>query len=51
MMVRWITDCLMRLKTCTSDTVISSTGAQRGAVPSPVLFALSTADFSYHSDY
>lgn len=45
MRVRWITDCLTRLKTCTSDTVTSSTGAPRGAVPSPVLFALSTADF------
>lgn len=49
--VTWITDCLTRLKGCTSDTLISSTEAPQGAVPSPVLFALSTADFWYNSEY
>ncbi|KAK0137273.1 RNA-directed DNA polymerase from mobile element jockey [Merluccius polli] len=55
LLVTWITDYLMerpqyvRLKGCTSDTVVSSTGAPQGTVRSPVLFTLYTSDFQYNS--
>lgn len=55
-LVRWITDYLterpqyVRLKDCTSDTVVSSTGAPQGTVLSPVLFTLYTSDFQYNSE-
>lgn len=54
-LVTWITDYLtgrpqhVRIRDCSSDTVISSTGAPQGTVLSPVLFTLYTSDFKYHS--
>ena len=39
----------VRLKGCTSDTVVSSTGAPQGTVLSPVLFTVYTSDFQYNS--
>ncbi|KAI4896803.1 hypothetical protein NFI96_008132 [Prochilodus magdalenae] len=39
-----------RIKDCSSDTVISSTGAPQGTVLSPVLFTLYTSDFKYNSE-
>ncbi|KAI4874531.1 hypothetical protein NFI96_008029 [Prochilodus magdalenae] len=53
-LVTWITDYLtgrpqhVRIKDCSSDTVISSTGAPQGTVLSPVLFTLYTSDFKYN---
>ena len=55
LLVTWNTDDLterpqyVRLKGCTSDTVVSSTGAPQGTVLSPVLFTLYTSDFQYNS--
>ncbi|KAI4885265.1 hypothetical protein NFI96_001101 [Prochilodus magdalenae] len=55
-LVTWITDYLtgrpqhVRIRDCTSDTVISSTGAPQGTVLSPVLFTLYTSDFKYNSE-
>lgn len=61
-LVRWIADYLtgkpqyVRLGDCTSQTVVSSTGAPQGTVPSPVLFTLYTSlnikfkDFKNNSD-
>ncbi len=55
-LVRWITDYLtgrpqyVRLRDCTSQTVVSSIGAPQGTVLSPVLFTLYTSDFKYNSD-
>ncbi|XP_051253585.1 uncharacterized protein LOC127362195 [Dicentrarchus labrax] len=55
LLVTWITDYLterpqyVRLKGCTSDTVVSSTGAPQGTVLSPALFTLYTSDFQYNS--
>ncbi|KAI4899536.1 hypothetical protein NFI96_002056 [Prochilodus magdalenae] len=55
-LVTWITDYLtgrpqhVRIKDCSSDTVISSTGAPQGTVLSPVLFTLYTSDFKYNSE-
>ncbi|KAI4899252.1 hypothetical protein NFI96_012202, partial [Prochilodus magdalenae] len=49
-LISWITDYLtdrpqyVRLKDCTSDTVVSSTGAPQGTVLSPFLFTLYTSD-------
>ncbi|KAI4897529.1 hypothetical protein NFI96_003922 [Prochilodus magdalenae] len=54
--VSWITDYLtgrphyVRLKDCTSETVVSSTGAPQGTVLSPFLFTLYTSDFRYNSE-
>ena len=54
LLVTWITDYLterpqyVRLKGCTSDTVVSSTGAPQGTMFSPVLFTVYT-DFQYNS--
>ena len=54
-LMRWITDCLterpqyVRRKECTSDTVVSSTGAPQGTMLSPVLFTLYTSDLQYNS--
>ncbi|KAI4898994.1 hypothetical protein NFI96_005657 [Prochilodus magdalenae] len=55
-LVTWITDYLtgrpqhVRIRDCSSDTVISSTGAPQGTVLSPVLFTLYTSDFKYNSE-
>ncbi|KAL6470652.1 hypothetical protein MHYP_G00217710 [Metynnis hypsauchen] len=55
-LVSWITDYLtgrpqyVRLKDCTSETVVSSTGAPQGTVLSPFLFTLYTSDFQYNSE-
>ncbi|CAM4691197.1 unnamed protein product [Leuciscus chuanchicus] len=55
-LVSWITDYLMertqfvRLKDCFSETVVCSTEAPQGTVPSPFLFTLYTSDFSYNSE-
>ncbi|KAI4890783.1 hypothetical protein NFI96_007798 [Prochilodus magdalenae] len=55
-LVSWITDYLtgrpqyVRLKDCTSETVVSSTGAPQGTVLSPFLFTLYTSDFRYNSE-
>ncbi|KAI4899775.1 hypothetical protein NFI96_025340 [Prochilodus magdalenae] len=55
-LVTWITDYLtgrpqhVRISDCSSDTVISSTGAPQGTVLSPVLFTLYTSDFKYNSE-
>ncbi|KAI4895084.1 hypothetical protein NFI96_026219 [Prochilodus magdalenae] len=55
-LVSWITDYLtgrpqyVRLKDCTSETVVSSTGAPQGTVLSPFLFTLYTSDFKYNSE-
>ncbi|KAI4900460.1 hypothetical protein NFI96_007343, partial [Prochilodus magdalenae] len=55
-LVSWITDYLtgrpqyVRLKDCTSETVVSSTGAPQGIVLSPFLFTLYTSDFKYNSE-
>ncbi|KAI4877848.1 hypothetical protein NFI96_007782 [Prochilodus magdalenae] len=52
----WITDYLtgrpqhVRIRDCSSDTVISSTGAPQWTVLSPVLFTLYTSDFKYNSE-
>ena len=56
LLVTWITDYLtgrpqyVRLGGCTSDTVLSSTGAPQGTVFSPFLFTLYTSDFMYNSE-
>ncbi|KAI4899267.1 hypothetical protein NFI96_008017 [Prochilodus magdalenae] len=55
-LVTWITDYLtgrpqhVRIRDCSSDRVISSTGAPQGTVLSPVLFTLYTSDFKYNSE-
>ncbi|XP_076843384.1 E3 ubiquitin-protein ligase TRIM47-like isoform X1 [Brachyhypopomus gauderio] len=55
-LVTWITDYLtgrpqhVRIRDCSSDTVISNTGAPQGTVLSPVLFTLYTSDFKYDSE-
>ncbi|KAI4873665.1 hypothetical protein NFI96_032777, partial [Prochilodus magdalenae] len=55
-LVSWITDYLtgrpqyVRLKDCTSETVVSSTGAPQGTVLFPLLFTLYTSDFRYNSE-
>ncbi|KAI4872034.1 hypothetical protein NFI96_006517 [Prochilodus magdalenae] len=55
-LVSWITDYLtgrpqyVRLKDCTSETVVSSTGAPQGTVLSSFLFTLYTSDFRYNSE-
>ncbi|KAI4890987.1 hypothetical protein NFI96_031382 [Prochilodus magdalenae] len=55
-LVSWITDYLtgrpqyVRLKDCTSETVVSSTGAPQGTVLSPFLFTLYTSDFRHNSE-
>ncbi|KAI4893514.1 hypothetical protein NFI96_020874, partial [Prochilodus magdalenae] len=55
-LVTWITDYLtgrtqhVRIRDCSSDTVISSTGAPQGTVLSPVLFTVYTSDFKYNSE-
>ncbi|KAI4881097.1 hypothetical protein NFI96_007135 [Prochilodus magdalenae] len=55
-LVSWITDYLtgrpqyVRLKDCTSETVVSSTGAPQGTVLSPFLFTLYTSEFRYNSE-
>ncbi|KAI4905608.1 hypothetical protein NFI96_026862, partial [Prochilodus magdalenae] len=55
-LVTWITDYLtgrpqhVRIRDCSSDTVVSSTGAPQGTVLSPVLFTLYTSDFKYNSE-
>ncbi|KAI4880116.1 hypothetical protein NFI96_005091 [Prochilodus magdalenae] len=55
-LVTWITDYLtgrpqhVRIRDCSSDTVISSTGAPQGTVLSPVLFTLYTSDFKHNSE-
>ncbi|KAI4883525.1 hypothetical protein NFI96_005239 [Prochilodus magdalenae] len=55
-LVSWITDYLtgrpqyVRLRDCTSETVVSSTGAPQGTVLSPFLFTLYTSDFRYNSE-
>ncbi|KAI4898474.1 hypothetical protein NFI96_008605, partial [Prochilodus magdalenae] len=55
-LVSWITDYLtgrpqyVRLKDCTSETVVSSTGAPQGTVLSPFLFTLYTSDFRDNSE-
>lgn len=55
-LVRWIIDYLtgrpqyIWLRDCTSQTVVSSTGAPLGTVLSPVLFTLYISDFKYNSD-
>ena len=41
---------LVRLKDCLSDTVVSSPGAPRGTILSPVLFTLYTSDFCYNTE-
>lgn len=52
----WITDYLMewsqyvRLGSCVSGMVRSSTGAPQGNVLAPLLFTLCTADFKYNSE-
>ena len=51
----WITDYLtgrlqfVRLGSCASDIVVSSTGAPQGPVLAPFLFTLYTSDFTYNS--
>ncbi|KAI4882171.1 hypothetical protein NFI96_021733, partial [Prochilodus magdalenae] len=40
----------VRLKDCTSETVVSCTGAPQGTVLSPFLFTLYTSDFRYNSE-
>ncbi|XP_076869940.1 uncharacterized protein LOC143521209 [Brachyhypopomus gauderio] len=55
-LVTWITDYLtgspqhVRIRDCSSDSVISNTGAPQGTVLSPVLFTLYTSDFKYDSE-
>ncbi|KAI4877530.1 hypothetical protein NFI96_027121, partial [Prochilodus magdalenae] len=55
-LVTWITDYFtgrpqhVRIRDCSCDTVISSTGAPQGTVLSPVLFTLYTSDFKYNSE-
>ncbi|KAI4888693.1 hypothetical protein NFI96_005457 [Prochilodus magdalenae] len=58
-LVTWITDYLtgrpqhVRIRDCSSDTVISSTGAPQGTVLSPVLFTsppVHNRDFKYNSE-
>src|SRR4029434_10799026 len=52
----WITDYLtgrpqfVRLGSCASDIVVSSTGAPQGTVLAPFLFTLYTSDFIYNSE-
>uniref|UniRef100_A0A1A8PFW7 Reverse transcriptase domain-containing protein n=1 Tax=Nothobranchius pienaari TaxID=704102 RepID=A0A1A8PFW7_9TELE len=54
-LVGWITDYLtsrpqhVRLMSCRSDNILSSTGAPQGTVLSPFLFTLYTSDFRYKS--
>ena len=51
----WITDYLtgrpqfVRLESCASDIVVSSTGAPQGTVLAPFLFTLYTSDFTYNA--
>ena len=40
----------VRLKDCTSETAVSSTGAPQGTVLSPFLLTLYTSDFKYNSE-
>lgn len=55
-LVRWITDYLtnrpqfVRIGSCRSSILTSSTGAPQGTVLSPLLFTLYTTDFQYNSD-
>src|SRR4029434_10042606 len=52
----WIIDYLMerpqfvRLGSCASDIVVSSTGAPQGTVLAPFLFTFYTSDFTYNTE-